>query len=109
LVDVHANLVYLARKLLKLGQINVDHISVNEHLSSVAVEILCMELPHFFLNERLFLGCHPDDELLSPGSVLQFFTFFAAVAVFCKTGLGGAQQAQISNMSGAKWLEMGKR
>jgi len=56
---------------LKLGQVNANHIAVDEHLPGVPAEIIRAELLHFFLNQRLFLWRYPDDKLLCSGSVLQ--------------------------------------
>ena len=96
LVDVHADFVKLIRKRLELGKVDVDNVAVNEHLPCVTAEILSAELLHFFLNQLLFLRCHPDDELFRSGSVLQIFsTPCDVMAVAFETGLGSAQQAQI--------------
>jgi len=50
LVDVSANLMHLARKLMKLRQVNMNHATVNQHLPGVEAEIVRMALRHSFLN-----------------------------------------------------------
>ena len=77
----------------------MNYAPVYEHFPGVTAKITRMGLLHSFLNKLSFAGRYPDDELFPSGPVLlNILSSFAFLVVFVKTGLGGAQQAQISNM-----------